>query len=46
MKVKTKIICYSGRQKCNTKRIKEVEYTVVDLANGIFIREVNERVLK
>lgn len=46
MKVKTKILCYSGRQKCNTKRVKAVDYTVVDMANGNSKKEINKRTLK
>lgn len=46
MKVKTKILCYSGRQKCNTKRVKEVEYTIIDMSNGTYKKEINQRIPK
>jgi len=46
MKINTKILCYSGTTVCNTKRVKKVEYTVVDIGNGTFKRKINKRYLK
>ena len=46
MKSKTKILCYSGRVKCNSNRLKEVEYTVVNMSNGVFRRDINKRIVK
>jgi hypothetical protein len=46
MKSKTKILCYSGRVKCNSERIKEVEYTIVNMNNGVYKRDINKRIVK
>ncbi len=46
MKVKTKILCYSGRQKCDTKNTKQVDYTVVNMGDGQYKRDINKRYSK
>jgi hypothetical protein len=46
MKIETKILCYSGRQSCDTKRVKQIDYTVIDMGNGNSKREINKRYLK
>lgn len=46
MKSNTKILCYSGRQKCNTKRVKEVEYTIINMNDGTYKKEINARIPK
>lgn len=46
MKVKTNILCYSGIQKCNSNRVKYVDYTVIDLSNGNSKRKINKRYTK
>lgn len=46
MKIKTKILCYSGIKRITEGRLKAVEYTVVDMNNGIYKRDINRRVAK
>jgi len=47
MKVKTKILCYSGIKRITEGRLKSVEYTVVDMMHkGTYKREINRRVAK
>jgi len=46
MKVKTKILCYAGRKKCDTKSVKQIDYTVVNMGDGVFKKEINNRTSK
>ena len=46
MKMETNILCYSGKQKANSKRVKEVEYTVVNIPNKTYVRDINKRLTK
>ena len=44
--METKILCYSGVQKCNTRNTKKVDYTVIRMGDGKFKREINKRYSK